>query len=88
MTQEEFFYQCIDIIEHWLNGNRKLSDLRDVTDKLYNEVTKPQWISVEDELPKGFVFITDGDDVLIGKYNFEKGHSSGQSIPRSREWTK
>jgi hypothetical protein len=49
MTQEEFFYQCIDVIEHWLNGNRKLSDLREVTDKLYNEVTKPHWISVEDD---------------------------------------
>lgn len=33
----------------------------------------PHWIRVEDELPKGFAFITDGDDVLIGKYNFEKG---------------
>lgn len=52
MTREEFFYQCIDVIEHWLNGNRKLSDLREVTDKLYNEVTHPHWISVEDELPK------------------------------------
>ena len=52
MTQEEFYYQCVDVIEHWLNGNRKLSELREVTDKLYNEVTKPHWISVEDELPK------------------------------------
>ena len=51
MTREEFFYQCMDVIEHWLNGNRKLSDLREVTDKLYNEVTKPHWISVEEELP-------------------------------------
>ena len=51
MTREEFFYQCMDIIEHWLNGNRKLSDLREVTDKLYNEVTKPHWISAEEELP-------------------------------------
>lgn len=51
MTREEFFYQCIDVIEHWLNGNRKFSELREVTDKLYNEVTKPQWISVEDKLP-------------------------------------
>lgn len=33
----------------------------------------PRWISVEDELPKGFAIITNGDDVLIGKYNFEKG---------------
>lgn len=52
MTREEFYYQCIDVIEHWLNGNRKLSDLREVTDKLYNEVTRPHWISVEDELPR------------------------------------
>lgn len=52
MKQEEFFYQCMDIIEYWLNGNRKLSDLREVTDKLYNEVTKPNWISVEDRKPK------------------------------------
>lgn len=51
MTQEEFFYQCMDVIEHWLNGNRNLSDLREVTDKLYNEVTKPHWISIKDELP-------------------------------------
>ena len=57
MTREEFFYQCIDVIEHWLNGNRKLSDLREVTDKLYNEVTKPHWISVEDELPPCNVFV-------------------------------
>ena len=33
----------------------------------------PHWISVEDELPKGFAIITNGDDVLVGKYNFEKG---------------
>lgn len=49
MTREEFFYQCIDVIEHWLNGNRKLSDLRQVTDKLYNEVTRPHWISVDEK---------------------------------------
>ena len=52
MTREEFFYLCMDVIEHWLNGNRKISDLRKVTDKLYNEVTRPHWISVEGELPK------------------------------------
>jgi hypothetical protein len=52
MTRENFFYQCVGIIEHWLNGNRKLSDLREVTDKHYNEVTKSKWISVEDEYPK------------------------------------
>ena len=34
----------------------------------------PHWISVEDEMPKGgFAIITNGDDVLVGKYNFEKG---------------
>lgn len=34
----------------------------------------PHWISVEEELPKGgFAIITNGDDVLVGKYNFEKG---------------
>ena len=33
----------------------------------------PHWISVDDELPKGFAIITNGDDVLVGKYNFEKG---------------
>ena len=51
MTREEFFYQCTDVIDHWLKGNRKISDLRDVTDKFYNKVTKPHWISVDDEFP-------------------------------------
>lgn len=57
MTQEEFYYQCIDVIDYWLNSNRILSDLREVTDKLYNEVTKPHWISMEDELPPCNVFV-------------------------------
>lgn len=63
MTREEFFYQCMDIIEHWLNGNRKLSDLREVTDKLYNEVTKPHWVSVEDELPKDYEWVLCYNDI-------------------------
>lgn len=50
MTRQEFFCQCFDVIEHWVNGNRK--HLREVTDKLYNEVTKPHWISVDDRRPK------------------------------------
>ena len=61
MTQKEFFCQCFDVIEHWVNGNRK--HLREVTDKLYNEVTKPNWISVEDELPKKdgmYIFLQSG----------------------------
>lgn len=34
----------------------------------------PHWISVEEKLPKGgFAIITNGDDVLVGKYNFKKG---------------
>lgn len=71
MTQEEFFYQCIDVIEHWLNGNRKLSDLREVTDKLYNEVTKPHWISVEDDgnpIDTGWYIFTIGKIVDVGYY--------------------
>ena len=65
MTQEDFLYQCIDVIEHWLNGKRKLSDLREVTDKLYNEVIKPHWISVEDELPPTSDKDDESDDYLI-----------------------
>ena len=75
MTREEFFYQCIDIIEHWLNGNRKISDLREVTDKLYNEGTRPNWISVEDELPKigkdVLVLREDGEMQVAHQYNEE-----------------
>lgn len=80
MTQEEFFYQCMDVIEHWLNGNRKLSDLREVTDKLYNEVTKPYWISVKEELPKigwtmsDTVVVTDGNGGLrLAWYHQDEG---------------
>lgn len=78
MTQEEFFYQCMDIIEHWLNGNRKLSDLREVTDKLYNEVTRPHWISVEGELPPtsdkddesdDYLIVDEDGDMNVGYYN-------------------
>lgn len=79
MTRQEFFYQCMDVIEHWLNGNRKLSDLREVTDKLYNEVTRPHWISVEDELPprrseyddlSNNVLATDGKKIYKSVYDY------------------
>ena len=65
MTREEFFYQCTDVIDHWLKGNRKISDLREVTDKFYNKVTKSHWISVEDEFPKetGFYLVVQYDAV-------------------------
>lgn len=73
MTREEFFYQCMDIIEHWLNGNRKLSDLRQVTDKLYTEVTKPRWISVDDELPpKDKAYLAYWQHLGVAKYRYVK----------------
>lgn len=63
MTRQEFFCQCFDVIEHWVNGKRK--HLREVTDKLYTEVTKPHWISVEDELPPTSDKDDESDDYLI-----------------------
>lgn len=63
MTREEFI--------NWFFALTK-NDIYEFG-QLYDEVTKPHWISVDDELPKGFAIITNGDDVLVGKYNFKKG---------------
>lgn len=46
MTREEFLDRIDDIICGTSNAERAYLE------DLYNEVTKPQWISVEDELPK------------------------------------
>lgn len=66
MTREEFI--------NWFEERFALTK-NDIYEfgQLYDEVTKTHWISVNDEMPKGFAIITNGDDVLVGKYNFEKG---------------
>lgn len=44
----------------------------DFLEEAYDEVTKPHWINVEDELPKNreLVFITDCEFVDMGFYDY------------------
>lgn len=60
MTQEEFLDRIDDIMCGTSNAERAyLVDL-------YDEVTKPHWISVEDELPKNFKIVE--DSYYAGKF--------------------
>lgn len=60
MTQEEFLDRIDDIMCGTSNAERAyLADL-------YDEVTKPHWISVEDELPKNFKIVE--DSYYAGKF--------------------
>ena len=86
MTRQDFFCQCFDVIEHWVNGKHK--HLREETDKLYTEVTKPHWISVNDELPRidwtmsDTVVVTDGNGGLrLAWYHQDEGWHFATGLP-------
>lgn len=82
MTREEFLDRIDDIICGTSNAERAYLE------DLYNEVTKPQWISVEDELPKinpnggEWEFIDDvivelkDGDIAVGRY--ERNNSTDE----------
>jgi hypothetical protein len=79
MTRQEFFCKCFDVIEHWANGKRK--HLREVTDKLYTEVTKPHWISVFDEKPpQNEAYLAYWQYLGVTKYRFVK---AGAKVSRT-----
>ena len=74
MTREEFI-ECIDEVVKGLDINEVYE-----LDKLYNEVTKPHWISVEDKLPPKknkyvdnsiLVLATDGNNVYKSRYIYQ-----------------
>lgn len=69
MTREEFLDRIDEIMCGTSNAERAYLE------NLYNEVTKPHWISVEDELPKigkdVLVLREDGEMQVAHQYNEE-----------------
>lgn len=74
MTREEFLDRIDDIMCGTSNAERAYLE------DLYNEVTKPHWISVEDELPpknseydalSNNVLATDGKEIYESVYNHD-----------------